>query len=127
MAVRAERFVSAQPRVWKDAPGAVIVAFGLAWVALILSTLVLFVSAILLACGTDSAADIVSVSASLLAGALWLIHSHRTGRPIAWWLQMALSIVCLLGFPYLTVLHGLLLCFWYRADVRHWYAAPTRQ
>ena len=103
--------------------------------AVFLATGVAAISGVIALCGLLTAAlggldqdSVLSADATNLAAAIftfsfWLARAHYQGKPAAWTVQIILSAIGLLGFPFLTVIHGILLAVYCQEGVRRWYSS----
>lgn len=65
--------------------------------------------------------SILIVFAPIALANIFLITSLRKGNPVAWHVQMVLSLLGLLGFPIQTVIHALVLSKWFKPDTKAWF------
>ncbi len=57
----------------------------------------------------------------MLAVSIWLGISLLKGKRAAWYVQIAVSIVGLLGFPLATVLNAVILIFFFQSTTRNFF------
>ena len=50
-----------------------------------------------------------------------LIHLQLKGWRSGWTLQLIVSLLNLLNFPFGTIVHGAILCLWFRPEVKQWF------
>jgi hypothetical protein len=114
-----------QRRRQDAAPTAVFFAMLLAGFAAAVSGFVVIVCLPMALIGSSGAMDALNVAAGMFTVSYWLMRAHQRGKPIAWFVQIGLSILCLAGLPLLTIIHALLLAFLCQRACRGWYGVES--
>ena len=57
----------------------------------------------------------------LFAFLWWLNRAIKSGKPVAWTVQIILSILGLLAFPLGTLIHGYILSQWFKPETKAWF------
>lgn len=106
---------------WQNAPKIVKGwAYPLTWLAMI----GLAVFLIVCVCNEMPAANKIAgvlFLVALMALVLWLNNALRKGVPVAWTVQIILSIIGLASFPLGTLIHGYILSQWFTPENKAWF------
>lgn len=113
-------------RTWKNAPSGVRDARTLAWLGVIGSGLCLFILiAAFLNTGFAVAlgSPVIWVEALLFPFYVWLLGALKRGATSAYYIQMVVSILGLMGFPLGTLISLYVLFKWFKPETRAWFGA----
>ena len=113
-------------RTWSNAPSGVRDARALAWLGLLGSTLMLILTIIALTSpdfrkelGLNVIIEIVYSFFFPLY--VWLLIALKRGVRAAYYVQMIVAIIGLIGFPLGTLINGYILYKWFRPETKAWF------
>lgn len=112
-------------RTWKNAPSGVRDARTLAWLGAVFSGIIVIIMLVLFV--KQGAQGILGSSAFLLIYVVffplyvWLLLGLKRGTKGAYYVQMIVSIIGLIGFPVGTLINGYILYKWFRPETKAWF------
>ena len=112
-------------RTWSNAPGGVRDARALAWLGAFFSGLLLLVAIVMLATNgfprdSDGAVGFLFF-ALFFPFYVWLLSGLKRGVKAAYYVQMVISIIGVLGFPIGTLINGYILFKWFKPETKAWF------
>ncbi len=112
-------------RTWSNAPSGVRDARALAWLGVIGSGLMLIIVIALLASSGLHAgiagSFILLVYALFFPFYIWLLIGLKRGTKAAYYVQMIVAFIGLIGFPIGTLINGYILYKWFRPETKAWF------
>ena len=94
-------------RTWGNAPVGVRNARALAWLGTLFTV--------------GSTLAFLGFYSLLFPFYIWLLVGLKRGTKAAYYVQMILSIVGLIGFPIGTLINGYILATWFRPETKAWF------
>ncbi len=112
-------------RTWTNAPSGVRSARALAWLGAFFTCIICITTCVLLLSGglkgnPFSMIQLV-VYSMFFPIYIWLLFGLKSGVKSAYYVQMAISIIGLIGFPIGTLISAYILYLWSRPETKAWF------
>ncbi len=112
-------------RTWTNAPGGVRSARALAWLGAFFSGIVCIITLVLLFSGGLKGNPISMVQLVVYSiffpFYVWLLFGLKNGTKSAYYGQMVISLIGLIGFPIGTIISAYILYHWFRPETKAWF------
>ena len=112
-------------RTWTNAPSGVRSARALAWLGAFFSGILSIVFVVLLFSGGVKGANFsiinMAVYSIFFPFYIWLLFGLKRGDKTAYYGQMVISIIGLIGFPIGTLISAYILYQWFRPETKAWF------
>jgi hypothetical protein len=113
-------------RTWSNAPSGVRSARALAWLATIITGFMLIFAVCMLVSGELLKMGIAGVLVFGLYSVffpfyVWLLVGLKRGTPAAYWVQLVIAVIGLVGFPIGTLIYAYILYLWFKPETKAWF------
>jgi hypothetical protein len=113
-------------RTWSNAPSGVRSARALAWLGALFSGILLIVAVVMLISGALHGIGIAGIAMFAIYSLffplyVWLLIGLKRGTAAAYWVQLVIAVIGLIGFPIGTLINGYILYLWFKPETKAWF------